>query len=67
MSKKKLGHIAIKHNHIEPNRAAAVLTGGEIEEEVQLDPAARRGHGSQAALLPPPHRPGTEGFRCVCG
>lgn len=46
---------------------ATELTGGGIEEEVELDPAARRGHGRQAALLPPPHRSGNEGFRCVAG
>lgn len=67
MSKQPIGDIAIKHDQIEPNRAEAELTGGGIEEEVELDPAARRGHGSQAALLPPPHRPGTEDFRCVWG
>jgi len=46
MSRQARGaYIATKHNHNEPNRAEAELTGGGIEEEVELDPAARRGHG----------------------
>lgn len=37
--------------------AVGRLTGGGIEEEVELHPAAARGRlGRKAALLPPPHR-----------